>query len=151
MSRARLGKTAARGANGVTRAPASIPAGRGATWGGAAGPGPSRPLPAPAAHRARRAAARGRRMAAELPDLLDLLRVAVEAGLPVGRALGEVGRRHGGPLSREWAATAIELQLGVPRDEALDRLVRRCPPPAVATLAAALRRAERHGAPLAGT
>jgi tight adherence protein C len=106
---------------------------------------------APDALLARRAAARGRRMAAELPDLLDLLRVAVEAGLPVGRALGEVGRRHGGPLSREWAATAIELQLGVPRDEALDRLVRRCPPPAVATLAAALRRAERHGAPLAGT
>jgi len=100
---------------------------------------------------ARRAASRRRRMEAELPDLLDLLRVAIEAGLPVGRALGEVGRRHGGPLSREWATTATELELGVPRDEAFDRLVRRCPPPAMATLAAALRRAERHGAPLAGT
>ena len=106
---------------------------------------------APDALLARRAAARERRMQAELPDLLDLLRVAVEAGLPVGRALGEVGHRHGGLLSREWAATATELALGVPRDEALDRLVRRCPPPAIATLAAALRRAERHGAPLAGT
>jgi tight adherence protein C len=90
-------------------------------------------------------------MEAELPDLLDLLRVAVEAGLPVGRALGEVGGRHGGPLAREWRATARELALGVPRDEALRGLVRRCPPPAVATLAAALRRAERHGAPLAAT
>jgi tight adherence protein C len=106
---------------------------------------------APDALLARRAAARRRRMEAELPDLLDLLRVAVEAGLPVGRALREVGHRHGGPLAREWRTTATELELGVPGDEALRRLVRRCPPPAVATLAAALRRAERHGAPLAGT
>lgn len=100
---------------------------------------------------ARRAAARGKRMTAELPDLLDLLQVAIEAGLTVGRALGEVGRRHRGPLAREWATTATQLELGVPRDEALDGLVRRCPPPAVATLAAALRRAARHGAPLAET
>ena len=90
-------------------------------------------------------------MEAELADLLDLLRVAVQAGLPAGRALGEVGRRHGGPLAREWGRAATELELGVPRDEALRRLARRCPAPAMATLAAALRRAERHGAPLSGT
>ena len=100
---------------------------------------------------ARRAAARRRRMEADLPDLLDLLRVAIEAGLTVGRALGEVGGRHGGPLAREWRTTADQLALGVPRDEALAHLVRRCPPPAMATLAAALRRAERHGAPLGAT
>jgi tight adherence protein C len=99
---------------------------------------------------ARRARARAREMEAELPDLLDLLRVAVEAGLPVARALGEVGRRHRGPLAREWRATAERLALGVPRDDALDRLTRRCALPAVATLAATLRRAERHGSPLAG-
>jgi tight adherence protein C len=74
----------------------------------------------------------------------------VEAGLPVARALGEVGRRHRGPLAREWRATAERLALGVPRDDALDRLTRRCALPAVATLAATLRRAERHGSPLAG-
>jgi tight adherence protein C len=106
---------------------------------------------APDALLARRAAARGRRMESELPDLLDLLRVAIEAGLPVGRALREVSHRHGGPLAREWRTTAAELELGVPGDEALRRLVRRCPPPAVATLAAALRRAERHGAQLGET
>jgi tight adherence protein C len=100
---------------------------------------------------ARRARARGRRMEAELADLLDLLRVAVQAGLPPGRALGEVGRRHQGLLAREWRTAAAEIELGVPYDEALERLVRRCPPPAVATLAASLRRAGRHGAPLAGT
>jgi tight adherence protein C len=100
---------------------------------------------------ARRARARGRRMEAELPDMLDLLRVSIEAGLPTGRALGEVGRRHTGVLAREWRTASAELALGVPRDEALARLARRCPPPAMATLTAALRRAERHGAPLYGT
>jgi tight adherence protein C len=90
-------------------------------------------------------------MEADLPDLLDLLRVAVGAGLPVGRALREVGTRHGGLLAREWRTASRRLELGVPGDEALRGLVRRCPPPAVATLAAALRRAERHGAPLGAT
>jgi tight adherence protein C len=100
---------------------------------------------------ARRARSRARRMEAELPDLLDLLRVTVEAGLPTGRALGEVGRRHSGLLAREWRAASAELALGVPRDEALIRLARRCPAPAMASLTASLRRAERHGAPLSGT
>jgi tight adherence protein C len=100
---------------------------------------------------ARRARARGRAMEAELPDLLDLLRVSIEAGLAPGRALGDVGRGHTGVLAREWRRTAEELELGLPRDEALARLARRCPVPAVSALAAAIRRAERHGAPLAGT
>ncbi len=100
---------------------------------------------------ARRTRARGRAMAAELADLLDLLRISVEAGLPLGRALNEVGARHGGLLAREWRAAAARIELGVPHAEALARLVARCPVPSVATLAAALRRAERHGAPLADT
>ncbi|HEV7460447.1 MAG TPA: type II secretion system F family protein [Solirubrobacteraceae bacterium] len=100
---------------------------------------------------ARRTRARGRAMAAELPDLLDLLRVSVAAGLPLGRALSEVGARHGGALAREWRAAAARIDLGVPQAAALQRLVARCPVPAVGTLAAALRRAERHGAPLADT
>lgn len=100
---------------------------------------------------ARRTRARCRAMEADLPDLLDLLRVSVEAGLATGRALGEVGRRHSGPLAREWRAASAQLALGVPRDEALCRLARRCPPPAMGALTAALRRAERHGAPLSRT
>jgi tight adherence protein C len=100
---------------------------------------------------ARRTRARGRAMAAELPDLLDLLRVSVEAGLPLGRSLSEVGSRHGGVLAREWRAAAARIDLGVPQAEALARLVARCPVPAVSTLVAALRRADRHGAPLSDT
>lgn len=94
---------------------------------------------------------RARAMEEELPDLLDLLRVAVEAGLPVSRGLAEVGRRHPGRLAREWRAAAAEMGLGVARANALSALAARCPGPGVAALAAALARAERHGAPLSST
>ena len=100
---------------------------------------------------ARRARRRGRAMADELPDLLDLLRVAVEAGLPLGRAIAEVGVRHGGTLAAEWRRAAAELALGVPRDRTLKALLRRCPATGMAGLVAAVQRAERHGAPLADT
>jgi tight adherence protein C len=88
-------------------------------------------------------------MAAELADVLDLLHVAVTAGLTPQRALGEVGRRRGGPLAAELRAAATRAGLGVPRSDALAGLARRCPLEGVAALVAAIGRAERHGAPLA--
>ena len=97
----------------------------------------------------RRARRRGERMADELADVADLLRVATEAGLPSSRAMAEVGRRHPGLLAAELRAAAARLALGVPHADVLDVLVRRCPADGVGTLAAALRRAERQGAPLA--
>jgi tight adherence protein C len=97
----------------------------------------------------RRARRRARRAAAELGDVLDLLRVAVAAGLPTGRALGEVGRRRGGLVASELRALAERLELGVPRADALEELKRRLPLPAVALVCAAISRTDRHGAPLA--
>lgn len=88
-------------------------------------------------------------MALELPDVLDLLRIAVGAGLPVVRALDEVGRRHHGALAGELRSCATAIGLGVPRRGALLALQRRCPLPEVAALVAAVERADRHGAPLA--
>jgi len=98
------------------------------------------------ARRARRRAARVRH---ELADVLDLLRVAVEAGLPAGRALAEVGRRCGGLLAAELGAAAARMRLGATRADALDALLRRCTVDGVRALAAAILRADRHGAPLA--
>jgi tight adherence protein C len=51
-------------------------------------------------------------------------------------------------LATELAAAATIAALGVPRTHALDRLTRRCPSAGVTALAAAIRRTERHGAPL---
>jgi len=97
---------------------------------------------------ARRIRRRGRTMAGELPDVLDLLRVAVDAGLSPARAIHEVGRRRSGVLAGELRAAAARIELGVPRTRVLDTLERRCPVEGIAPLTAALLRAERHGTPL---
>jgi tight adherence protein C len=96
----------------------------------------------------RRARRRAARAGLEVADVLDLLRVAVEAGLSPTRALSEVGRRRHGLVAGEIRATAARIALGVPRAAALAQLQRRLPLPEVAALVAALDRAERHGAPL---
>jgi tight adherence protein C len=97
---------------------------------------------------ARRVRARAGRMSHELADILDLLRVAIQAGLPVSRALAEVGRRGSGVLASELGAVAARIELGANRADALAELTTRCPLAGVAALAAAIARADRHGAPL---
>jgi tight adherence protein C len=99
----------------------------------------------------RRANRRRKQIDAELPDVLDLLRVAIAAGLAPRRALAEVGRRHPGTLAAELRRAAARNQLGEPAIVTLDRLEQRCPANGIAALTAALRRAERHGAPLHDT
>jgi tight adherence protein C len=98
---------------------------------------------------ARRARRRAAVLAREVADVMDLLRVAVQAGLSTGRALGEVGRRRGGLLGGELQRVARQLELGVPRARAMGELAARCPLAEVAALVAAVGRADRHGAPLA--
>jgi tight adherence protein C len=100
---------------------------------------------------ARRAGGRARRARAELPALLDLLRVSVAAGSSLPGALREVGARTSGPLAAEWRALGREVALGVPLEAALRGTVERLPLAEVRSLAAALERARRHGAPLADT
>lgn len=97
---------------------------------------------------ARRAAARRRALEREVPDVLDLLRVAVGAGQSPDRALREVAAHRGGMLGAELGRAARQIELGVPRAHALQELRARCPLEPVAALVAALGRADRHGAPL---
>jgi tight adherence protein C len=104
---------------------------------------------APDATLRRRTRRRTRAIEAELADVLDLLRVAVGAGLTPGRAVAEVGRRHSGVLAAELRRAAAHAALGVPRAATHDALERRAPAAGVPSLVAALRRADRHGAPLA--
>jgi len=99
----------------------------------------------------RLAAERARRVRRDLPALLDILRVTIDAAGSLAWALGAVGERADGPLAREWRAVASEVSLGAPLSRALDDLAIRLPQPEIRAFVAALRRAGRHGAPLADT
>jgi tight adherence protein C len=100
---------------------------------------------------ARRVKERIRTTRRDLPALLDLLRVAIDAGLAPSRALAAVGERSDVPLAREWRAVAEQVQLGVPLAAALEQLTQRLPAPELKAFAAAFGRAARHGAPLSDT
>lgn len=99
----------------------------------------------------RRATGRARAVRRELPAMLDLLRVTVDAGASLTAAMSEVGGRAGGPLAAEWRVVGHEVALGVPLADALEAMGRRLPQPEVRALIAALDRARRHGAPLGDT
>lgn len=100
---------------------------------------------------ARRARDRMRAARRDLPALLDLLRVAVDAGLAPGRALEAVASRSDAPLARELGMVSHQIQLGVSQETALATLTRRLPAAELVAFAAALNRAARHGAPLSDT
>jgi tight adherence protein C len=99
----------------------------------------------------RRARERARAVRRDLPALLDLLRVSVEAGLAPAAALSAVAERATGPLAAEWGTVAREVELGVPLTVAVERSAARLPLPEIRDLAAAITRASRHGTPLGRT
>ena len=113
--------------------------------------GPAAGFLAPDLWLGRRVRARAQRARRELPAMLDLLRVTVDAGASLPAALGEVGARASGPLASEWRSVAREVALGVPLEQALAGMSERLPQPEVRALCAALERSRRHGAPLART
>jgi tight adherence protein C len=100
---------------------------------------------------ARRRAERVAEVRRDMPALLDLLGVAVEAGLSLPEALAEVGRRSSAPLARSWGGVAAQVAVGLPLADALDAHRRELRMPEVESFAGALARAARHGAPLAET
>jgi tight adherence protein C len=95
----------------------------------------------------RRARERFAAVRRELPGVLDLLRVSVEAGLSLTAAIEAVGRRANGVLAAELRTVARETELGVPLEQALGGLALRLPLPEIEALCSALDRARRHGAP----
>jgi tight adherence protein C len=100
---------------------------------------------------ARRSRERAQQVRRELPALLDLLRVSIEAGRSLPAALRDVGARAHGPLAAEWRTVGRAVALGVSLDRALAALAERVPLAEVRALVAALERARRHGVPLADT
>lgn len=83
-----------------------------------------------------------------LPEVVDLLALAVGAGLTVPAAVEAVGRRGHGPLAAALQRVAAEIRHGRRCADALDDLPSRLGD-AVRPLTAALVASERYGVPLA--
>lgn len=91
---------------------------------------------------------RGNRIQCELPDVLDLLVICVEAGLGLDAAIKRVAQevRISAPLlAEELSMVSLELKAGIPRDMALKNLAVRCGVDDVSSLTAMLNQADRFG------
>lgn len=83
-----------------------------------------------------------------LPDSLDLMVVAVEAGLGLDAAIQRVGdelKNVHSALSEEFQIAVLEAQMGIPRSEALENLAHRTMVDEVRSLVAMINQAERFG------
>lgn len=65
-------------------------------------------------------------MVRDLPDVLDLLTVSVEAGLGFDGALHKLSEKMKGALVEEFSRLLNEIRVGVPRREALLAMGNRC-------------------------
>lgn len=69
---------------------------------------------------------RRQRIEKQLPEVLDLLSVSVEAGLGFEQSIGLVVKNMEGPLIDELTVTCREMAMGRPRKDALILLGERC-------------------------
>jgi tight adherence protein C len=84
-------------------------------------------------------------MEQQLPDVLDLLSINVEAGLGFEQALLQVIGHFEGPIIDELTITYREMTMGRPRREALVLLGERCGLNEVKTFVGAMVQAEQLG------
>jgi tight adherence protein C len=92
---------------------------------------------------------RRRRLAAALPDALDLLAVSAGSGRGPAAGLEQLAQASEGPLADELRIAVAELSCGAPLTAALQRLRARVPGSELATLVASIERSRRFGSPLA--
>jgi tight adherence protein C len=84
----------------------------------------------------------------DLPDTLDLMAISVEAGVGFEGALGVVCDNFTSPLADEFARTLREMELGLPRREALQNLKKRTEVPELSNFVLTLTQADALGMPV---
>ena len=92
---------------------------------------------------------RQQRIPVELPDVVDMLTICVEAGLGFDAALAQVARNAKGPLAAEFARVLQEMQIGKSRSEALRAMADRTTVPELRSMISALTQSGELGIPVA--
>ena len=84
----------------------------------------------------------------QMPDIMDLLTVCVEAGLGFDAALLKINERFEGPLVDEFMIVQREIQMALPRREALKKLADRNGIGELKTFVGAITQADQMGLPI---
>ncbi|MCX2748188.1 type II secretion system F family protein [Arthrobacter sp. MI7-26] len=81
----------------------------------------------------------------ELPNTLDQMLIAVEAGLGFESAMARAGTNGNGPLAQELTRTLQDIQVGRPRQESYEALATRTTVPDVRSFVRAVIQADKYG------
>jgi tight adherence protein C len=84
-----------------------------------------------------------------LPDTLDQMTIAVEAGLGFDSAMARAGKNGKGPLAEEMVRTLQDMQVGQSRRQAYDSLGKRTDVPDLRKFVRAIVQADKHGVAVA--
>jgi tight adherence protein C len=93
----------------------------------------------------RRAERRLEQLETDLPELIDLLVVTVEAGLALGRSLQVASERFHGPLRDELRLTLQEQRMGLSTNVALTNMLERCETPSMRSFVRSIIQGENLG------
>ncbi|HUQ62131.1 MAG TPA: type II secretion system F family protein [Acidimicrobiales bacterium] len=102
----------------------------------------------PAARLKRKAQARSDAIFKDVPDIVDMLAISVEAGSGFEAAMSLVCQNFDSPFTDELSVALKEMELGLPRREALHQLRDRVDLDVVRTLVLALLQADALGIPI---
>lgn len=102
----------------------------------------------PQAWLSRKVTARKQAVFLDLPDVLDLMAISVEAGTGFESAMGIVCEHFVSPLAEEFSRTLKEMELGLPRREALQNLKLRTEVPELSNFVLVLIQADALGMPI---
>jgi tight adherence protein C len=92
---------------------------------------------------------RSTKIALELPDTLDQMTIAVEAGLGFDSAMARAGKNGKGPLAEELVRTLQDMQVGQSRRQAYDALGNRTDVPDLRKFVRAIVQADKYGVAIA--
>jgi tight adherence protein C len=103
----------------------------------------------PSAHIRSMANDRQKGIQRQLPDVMDLLTISVEAGLGMDAAIAQVVTNVPGPLAQEMSRLSQEIQIGVSRSEAFRHLGERTNVPELRGFTLAMIQADLFGVSIA--